>query len=153
MNLTDFRSKLLGTYHNQQQAYNNPAFWAHIYCKFEEVEDGDVLSSSWYAIESPDRPYRKSLLKMREEDNQIILTSINLLADTESCDVPFHFDNGTWFGENPRCEIPEKQMYVSTAVRFDGTNYFSRDAGYHLETNQFLWGKQPHEGFFHFIKV
>ncbi len=148
--LNDFSQKLIGTYHNQQQAYNNPVLWAHIYVSFEEQEDG-IFSKSWYAIESPDNPYRRSLLKLREEGNQIIVTSVNLLTNTESCDIPFEYIAGYWVGYNQNCIIPDRNQYISTSVRFDGHNYFSRDAGYDLETNQFLWGKQ--EGEFHFIRV
>ena len=148
--MNDFKQKLIGTYHNQQQAYNNPVLWAHIYVSFEEQDDG-IFSKSWYAIEHPDNPYRRSLLKLREENNQIIVTSINLVTNTESCEISFERIGEHWVGYNQKCIIPDRNQYISTSVRFDGTNYFSRDAGYDLGTNQFLWGKE--DGEFHFIKV
>jgi len=148
--MNHFRQLLLGTYHNQQQAYNNPVLWAHIYVSFEERGD-DIHSKSWYAIESPENPYRQSLLRLKEENNRIIVSSMNLMTNTESCDIPFRYLGHHWVGNNPRCIIPDRNQYISMSIRFDGVNYFSRDAGYDLETNQFLWGKE--EGEFHFIRV
>jgi len=147
--LNHFKHTLLGTYHNQQQAYSDPTLWAHIYLTFEERGD-DIYSKSWYAIESPKNPYRQNLLKLRQEDDQVIITSIDALTGVESHKIPFEYLEGYWVGYS-NCVILDRNQYISTFIRFNGENYFSRDAGYDLKTHQFLWGKEDDE--FHFLKV
>jgi hypothetical protein len=135
--LTDFKEKLIGLYHNRNQAYSHPQQWAHIYVEFKEIDNGDIHSKSWYAVEKPSNPYRETVLKIKESGKVIIV---------------FEKYGHYWIGENLRCVIPRKNIYVSTSLKFDGKNYFSRDAGYDLESNKFLWGKDVKDGHFHFIK-
>lgn len=150
--LNDFKEKLIGTYHNRNQAYSHPQQWAHIYVEFKETVDQKIYSKSWYAVEDPNKPYRDTLLKLKEEGKTIIVTPLNIITNVESCDIIFEKYGEYWIGENEKCIIPDKETYVSTSLKFDGKNYFSRDAGYDLKTNKFLWGKDKHEGHFHFIK-
>jgi hypothetical protein len=150
--LTDFKNKLLGIYHNRTQAFSYPQKWAYINVSFEEVCENEIRSDSWYFIKSRNEPYRSSLLKLKESGDQVIMTPINRITDTESCDIIFSYMDNYWVGENLKCIIPKKEIYVSTSLKFDGVNYFSRDAGYDLKTNKFLWGKKSEEGYFHFIK-
>ena len=150
--LSDFKEKLIGLYHNRNQAYSHPQQWAHIYVEFKEIDNGDIHSKSWYAVEKPSNPYRETVLKIKESGKVIIVTPINRQTNTESCDIVFEKYGHYWIGENLRCVIPRKNIYVSTSLKFDGKNYFSRDAGYDLESNKFLWGKDVKDGHFHFIK-
>lgn len=142
--LIDFKQKLLGLYHNRNQALSHPQQWAHIYVHFEENSDGNIHSKSWYATESPQKPYRQSVLILKEIDDKII-------ANTEDSNLEFTFSDGCWVAES-KSIIESKNMYVLTSIKFDGQNYFSRDGGYHLKNDRFLWGKEIHEGYFHFIK-
>ena len=151
--LTEFKEKLIGLYHNRNQAYSHPQQWAHIYVEFKEIDNGDIYSKSWYAVEGSDKPYRETVLKLREYDKNIIVTPINRQTNTESCDIVFEKYGEYWIGENLKCVIPTKNIYVSTSLKFDGKNYFSRDSGHDLKTDRFLWGKDKHEGHFHFIKT
>jgi hypothetical protein len=151
--LIDFKEKLIGLYHNRNQAYSHPQQWAHIYIEFKEYEDGSINSKSWYAVENPNKPYRDTLLKLKENGKTIIATPINKVTNTKSCDIIFEKYGEYWIGENEKCVIPDKDTYISTYIKFDGKNYFSRDAGYDLKTDRFLWGKNKHDGHFHFIKT
>lgn len=142
--LIDFKEKLIGLYHNQNQAFSHPQQWAHIYVQFEENSDGNIFSKSWYATENPKNPYRQSVLELTQLDDKIIAT-------TDGVDIEFIFSDGCWIAES-KSVIPSKNMYVLTSIKFDGQNYFSRDGGYHLKNDRFLWGKEIYEGYFHFIK-
>lgn len=142
--LSEFKQKLLGLYHNRNQAFSHPQQWAHIYVEFEENDEGNVISKSWYAVEGSENPYRKSVLKLKEVDNKIIVL-------VDEFEIEFNFLNDFWVGES-KCIIESKNSYVLTSVKFDGKNYFSRDGGYDLKNDRFLWGKDIHEGYFHFIK-
>lgn len=151
--IKEFKTKILGLYHNRNQAYTYPQLWAHIFIKFEETQNGDIFSKSWYAIENEDSPYKKTILKLKENNNKIIVTPYNADNNSKTCDIEFLYDGQYWIGENDHCQLTDKNVYISTSIKFDGVNYFSRDAGYNSQTNDFLWGKQKHEGMFHFIKM
>jgi hypothetical protein len=142
--LIDFKEKLLGLYHNRNQALSHPQQWAHIYVQFEENDDGNIISKSWYATESSQNPYRQSALELKELDDKIIAT-------IDGFDVEFILSDGYWIAESKRV-IPSKNMYVLTSIKFDGENYYSKDGGFHIKNDRFLWGKNLYEGHFHFIK-
>jgi len=150
--LLDFKSKLLGLYDNQTQAFTYPALWEQICILFEENEDGTLLSKSWYKVESSDNPYRSSVLELYASDDNVVMIPYNNITNTKSCEIVFEYKDNYWIGSNDRCLIPKRNEYVSTFIKFDGTNYFSRDAGYNLDTDQFVWGKSKQDGEFHFIK-
>jgi hypothetical protein len=150
--LFEFKQKLLGTYHNRTQAFSHPQQWAHIFVNFVETDDGNILTRSWYAVESFESPYRETLLKLSISNSNVIIAPINNITKVKSCDISFQNIDGVWFGENLKCIIPEKNMYVSTSIKFDGINYYSRDSGHNLKSNRIIWGKDIHEGYFHFIK-
>lgn len=150
--IEDFKTKLLGLYNNQRQAFNHPQHWANIFVDFVENSDGDIESKSWYVYEGSDKPYKKVLFKLKEVDDKVIVDVYQGNNLYKVSTVEFTFNDSFWFGENKRYELPNKGIYMSTTVKFDGTNYYSRDAGYRSDTNTFLWGKQEHEGMFHFIK-
>jgi hypothetical protein len=151
--IEDFKAKLIGNYSNQQQAFNNPRLWAHIYIRFEELPDGMLYSKSWYAIEGEEKPYRATTLELSVSGENVIMTPHNNLTNTKECKIVFEYVNDYWIGINDKWIISEKNVYISTFMKFDGINYYSRDAGYHLDSNQYLWGKTKQDGEFHFIKL
>ena len=151
--IEDFKAKLIGNYSNQQQAFNNQPLWAHIYIRFEELPDGMLYSKSWYAIEGEEKPYQATTLELSVSGENVIMTPYNNLTNTKECKIVFEYVNDYWIGINDKWIISEKNVYISTFMKFDGINYYSRDAGYHLDSNQYLWGKTKQDGEFHFIKL
>ena len=149
--IEDFKNKLLGIYHNRIQAYNYPRDWAYIFIEFTQLNNSNVLSKSWYAIEGYGNPYKEVVLSFYENDDSIIVKTWDK-NDNPLFDVEFNYLDGYWIGENDRCEMENKNHYISTSVKFDGKNYFSRDSGHDILTDEFLWGKRKSEGMFHFIK-
>ena len=150
--LMDFKSKLIGLYDNKSQAFSYPTIWAHVCVSFEENEDGKILSKSWYEAESPDKPYRYSILELCVSNDNVVMIPYNNITNTKSCEIIFEYKDDYWIGSNNKCVIPKRNEYVSTFIKFDGHNYFSRDAGYNLDTDEFVWGKSKQDGEFHFIK-
>ena len=149
--LIDFKDKILGLYHNRIQAYNYPRDWAHIFIEFTELEDNKLFSKSWYAIESSFNPYKEVILDLYENENKILVKTFDK-NNMALFGIEFNYIDGYWIGENERAEVGNKDIYLSTNVKFDGKNYFSRDSGHDINTGKFLWGKMKHEGMFHFIK-
>lgn len=151
--IEDFKVKLIGSYSNQQQAFNNPPLWAHINIKFEELPDGMLYSKSWYAIDGEEKPYRATTLELSVSGENIIMTPYNNLTNMKDCEIVFEYINNSWIGLNDKCIIFEKNVYISTFLKFDGINYYSRDSGYDLDTNEYLWGETKKYGEYHFIKL
>jgi hypothetical protein len=153
MNLIDdFKTKLIGLYNNQKQAFNYPQQWANIFTEFVENSDGSIYAKSWYVYEGSQNPYKETIIVPIQSDKKIIVDTFNYKTKENLFQIEFEYINNMWFGENKKGEIKEKNMYISTTIKFDGINYFSRDAGYSSETGEFLWGKKENEGMFHFIK-
>lgn len=142
--ILDFKKKLLGLYHNRNQAFSQPQQWAYIYIKFEENEDMTISSKSWYAVEGEEKSYRQSTLELKEINDSIIVL-------TDGFEIEFNFIDNYWIGESKLIN-ESKNSYILTSVKFDGKNYFSKDGGYSLKNDRFIWGKDKHEGHFHFIK-
>ena len=91
--LEDFKNKLIGTYHNQRQAFNNPSLWAHIYIKFDELDKENIDSKSWYAVGSKDKPYRSTNLKLSVSGDDVLMTPHNKLTNTKICEILFKYQN------------------------------------------------------------
>jgi len=151
--IEDFKVKLIGSYSNQEQAFNNPTLWAHIHIKFEELPDGMLYSKSWYDIDGEEKPYRATTLELSVSGENVIMTPYNNLTNMKDCEIVFEYVNNSWIGINDNCIISEKNSYISSFLKFDGINYYSRDAGYDIDSNEFLWGKTKQDGEFHFIKL
>jgi hypothetical protein len=149
--LKDFKQKILGLYHNRIQAYTYPRDWAHIFIEFSELDKNKLFSKSWYAIESSFDPYKEVILNLYELDHKVLVKTYDK-NNSPLFDIEFDYVDGYWIGENDRGEIVDKNIYISTNVKFDGKNYFSRDSGHDIATGEFLWGKMKNEGMFHFIK-
>jgi hypothetical protein len=84
--------------------------------------------------------------------SRLILRTFNRESEVKYCDLIFRYNDGWWESDISRCEIPEKNISLETYIKFNGTEYFSRDAAYSIETNEFLWGKKKEQGEFHFFK-
>lgn len=141
----DFIEKVVGTYNNREQAYCDPSRWAHIHVKFVINDDGLLYSKSWYNIKNENQPYKQSLYTLTQDGNFVVMSDKNIT-------MRFCFDGNWWTATEPRCEIPSKNIYISTTMKFNGHQYRSRDAIYDLDTDKFVRGKKPEEGEFIFVK-
>ena len=96
--IEDFKTKLIGDYSNQQQAFNNPPVfaWARIHIRFEELPDGMLYSKSWYDIEGETNPYRATTLELSVSGENIIMTPYNNLTNTKACEIVFEYVNNSW---------------------------------------------------------
>ncbi len=148
--LEEFKSKLIGSYDNKQQAFSNPPMWSYINIRFDELSDELIHFKSWYNMNSESDPYRNTKMKLSVSGENVILHSNNSL---ESYEITFEYKNNSWVGMNEKCIILERNVYVSTFMMFDGINYYSRDAGYDLDSNKYIWGKTEQDGEFHFVKL
>jgi hypothetical protein len=147
--IEDFIERLIGFYDNQEQAFYDPSRWAHIGVKFEL--DGELIrSKSWLLVDGEDNPYRQSYHRVYPEGEQVRMENYNQKTDERASDLLFVRDGDYWIADEARCEIPRKNIYVSTYVKFNGKEYYSRDAGYDLETGEYLWGKRDTDGEFIF---
>ena len=141
----DFIDKLVGTYNNRDQAYCDPSRWAHRHVKFVMNSEGLLYSKSWYNIKDQNQPYKQSLYTITQDGNFVLMSDKNIT-------MKFHWDGQWWTSFQPRCEIPSKNIYISTSMKFNGYQYRSRDAIYALDTGKFVRGKRPEEGEFIFVK-
>ena len=147
-----FKSDLIGTYNNQAQAFSDPSSWANICVRFTDDSSYSINSKSWYVVDGEDSPYKNSILKLSTMNDCVIMSTSIDNDNIKFADIIFEYKDNFWLGENLKCIIPNKNFYTSTSVKFDGINYYSRDAGYNLDTDKKIWGKSPEEGMFHFIK-
>ena len=150
--IEDFKTKLLGLYNNQRQAFNHPQHWANIFVDFVENSDGDIESKSWYVYEGSDKPYKKTVFRLESDSDKVIANLYDGTNLSKVGELVFEFIDNHWIGEDKNFLIPNKNIRIETIIKFDGLNYYSRDAGYQSDTNAFLWGKKEHGGMFHFIK-
>ena len=66
--LKRFVSLLCGEYSNQQQALDNPPFFAHIILRYrpiEHLQSGSILLEQTYAVD-PENPYRLRMIRAEE---------------------------------------------------------------------------------------
>jgi hypothetical protein len=94
--LIDFKEKLLGLYHNRNQAFSYPQLWAHIYVEFNEMDNGNIFSKSWYSTENKKNPYKKTILEVEENDNSIIVIPSNPDTRVQYCNIIFDYIDGYW---------------------------------------------------------
>tara|TARA_B100001778_G_scaffold126952_1_gene104475 strand:+ start:1093 stop:1686 length:594 start_codon:yes stop_codon:yes gene_type:complete len=70
----NFLSLLCGEYSNQQQALDNPPFFAHIFLRYrplEHLQPGSILLEQSYAVD-PKNPYRLRMIRAEEQSPGII---------------------------------------------------------------------------------
>jgi hypothetical protein len=148
--LKSFTDDLLGLYHNRFQAYSNPSDWAFICVKFY-IEDDVLKSKSWHNVDGEQSAYRIFSHTLSVSNESVIMTNYTKVEQHQTCNLIFNKD-GEWWKSSSDCMMQEKNMYIRTYITFNGKEYHSRDAGYDMITHQFLWGKQPSDGEFIFIK-
>lgn len=148
--MNDFISLLLGHYSNKDQAWSNPSKWSYVHILFELLPDGHIQSKSWYDYQSSQNPYRQSLHTVTEERGFILLNTHTKMNGV--CSMEFKKNDNVWSGICYDCPINDKE-YLTTEVKFDGMNYYSREGAYDMSTHLFLWGKKKSEPMFHFKRI
>ena len=142
-----------GKYENKKQAQTNPSLWPHIIIRNSLVEDGIVELKSWYKYKGESDPYGVFHLSYRyDEDGNCHTTSLNTITGEHACDWHWGFFDGWWWGEPSRDCVLNNSL-VKSHVRFNGTEYRSRDTGLDLVTKEFKWGKSEEEGEFMFTRI
>jgi hypothetical protein len=69
-----FLNLLCGEYSNQQQAIDNPPFFAHIFLRYRPIEHlkpGSILLEQSYAV-NPTNPYRLRMIRAEETSEGVI---------------------------------------------------------------------------------
>ena len=69
-----FLNLLCGEYSNQQQALDNPPFFAHIFLRYKAIEHlqpGSILLEQSYAV-NPKNPYRLRMIRAEETSTGVI---------------------------------------------------------------------------------
>tara|TARA_B100001564_G_C20308249_1_gene520127 strand:+ start:378 stop:641 length:264 start_codon:yes stop_codon:yes gene_type:complete len=69
-----FLNLLCGEYSNQQQAIDNPPFFAHIFLRYKPIEHlqpGSILLEQSYAV-NPTNPYRLRMIRAEETSEGVI---------------------------------------------------------------------------------
>lgn len=145
----DFIKKLLGFYDNQDQAFYSPTEWSHIGVKFE-LDDDWVKSKSWLLVNGEENPYRQSYHKVFACDSGIRMETYSHETNEKASDLIFKLVGDYWISDETVLEIPQKNIYIVTFIKFNGQEYHSRDAGYDLQTGNHLWGKRDIDGEFIF---
>ncbi|QNJ05239.1 putative phycobilin:phycocyanin lyase [Synechococcus sp. MEDNS5] len=73
-NVRRFLNLLCGEYSNQQQAFDNPPFYAHIFLRYRplpQLTPGSILLEQTYAV-APDTPYRLRMIRAEEQPSGAI---------------------------------------------------------------------------------
>lgn len=121
--LKRFVSLLCGEYSNQQQAFDNPPLFAHIFLRYrpiEHFEPGSILLEQTYAVD-PNNPYRLRMIRAEEIKPGIIKLWNHIFHD------PKRFSKATT-DLNTRRQIQEADLFA-----LDQSHYqvIEQEDGYH----------------------
>ena len=126
--LKQFLDQLCGEFSNQQQALDNPPFFAHIFIRYrpiEHLQPGSILIDQSYAID-PKNPYRLRVIKAEKLESGIIKLWNHTFRD------PRRFTEAT-FNRIRRQESNESDLICLEQCHYQGTE---RDDGYHGELEE-----------------
>lgn len=142
---------LLGHYSNKIQAQSNPTEFAYANVKYSRQGD-KVELKQWYQHEGEKKPYLRMLLEYEESYNYLRMWGKNLYTGRNTCPQVFRFTGKWWEGGTEGSCIVDGMKFVTT-IRFNGSQYQSRDSGYSVETGEHVFGKHHDKGFFLFERV
>lgn len=132
---------------------SNPAKWPQIDIRITKIGKGLLESKSWYKYRSEKNPYKHSQHVWEyTSENTVVFITKDLLFDKETCPYIWTWD-GQWWNGTTHGECIHDTVRVESKARFNGQEYRSLDTGYDIETNSFLWGKDPAEGEFMFVRI
>ena len=143
-----------GYFDNQKQAFTRPQDFALIFVNHSHIDTDTFKVTQQYNCE--DHPYRSNIVRVFEENQNIILKNFKEdgLTYLKGCDTIFEFDGVEFHGKNVcnECYIHrgEKETYLVTEIHL-GINYYKViDMGFDVKTNEHIWGS--FNGFFEFDK-
>ena len=118
-----FLTLLCGEYSNQQQAFDNPPLYAHIFLRYrplEHLQPGSILLEQSYAVD-PKNPYRLRMIRAEEQSKGTIKLWNHTFRD------PARFATAT-FDPHQRLEIREDDL-----ICLDQCHYqvLEQSDGYH----------------------
>ena len=118
-----FISLLCGEYSNQQQAFENPPLYAHIFLRYrplEHMQPGSILLEQSYAVD-PNNPYRLRVIRAEEQAPRKIKLWNHTLLDQ-------NLFTGATFDPKKRREIHESDL-----ISLDQCHYqvVEKPDGYH----------------------
>ena len=123
--LQRFLSLLCGEYSNQQQAFENPPFFAHILLRYrpiEHLQPGSLLLEQTYAVD-PKNPYRLRMIRAEELETGAIKLWNHSFRE------PARFANAT-LDRRRRQEISTDDLTVLEQCHYQ---VIEREDGYHGE--------------------
>ena len=120
-----FLQSLCGEYSNQQQAFENPPLFAHIFLRYKPIEHlqrGSILLEQTYAVD-PKHPYRLRVIRAEEVTSGVIKLWNHTFKNPEV------FSSAT-FDDERRKAIKEEDL-----ILLDHCDYQVRqlDDGFHGE--------------------
>jgi hypothetical protein len=151
--MNSFEELIQGHYRNQRQAMSNPAKWPQIDIRIISIGYGLLESKSWYKYKGEKNPYKHSQHSWEyTSENTVVFTTKDLLKEKEVCPYIWTWD-GEWWNGTTNGDCIHGNARVESKARFNGQEYRSLDTGFDIETNHFLWGKDPSEGEFQFVRI
>ena len=165
--ISDFKSILLGTFDNKNQAYSNPSLFAHIRLTHKEIDSRFVYGEQSYTYQL-DKPYRQFVLELLEESDSIRVVNYEVLNkakylgfnnldkfdDSEirknsGCDLVFKsYHPNVFTGGTVGCNCIVKNSYLESRVVVSPSQYVVIDKGFCVESHTQLWGSEHGEFIF-----
>jgi hypothetical protein len=145
-------SNIVGNYINTRQAFESPAHWAHIRVEIEDLGNNKLQSRSYYYYEwEISGPYYRCT---NHEYQQITPTQV--VFDNYDLDwnklFTFEFDwDGEFWVSNAKDNCIINGTRVVSHLKFSQDLLLSQEAGYDVETDKLIWGREG--GVFKFNKI
>jgi len=170
-----FKSLLVGTFDNKNQAYSNPTMYAHIRVTHVDINDGLFYGEQAYTYEL-NKPYRQFVLEPVQDGSFIKVINYEIknkskylgyknldeitrddLIKKDGCELLFHepgvkniFNGGT-IGCDCIVSRGGKDTYLESRVTLTVSQYVVIDRGFCVKNHTREWGSE--HGPFYFDKI
>lgn len=145
-------SEIVGNYINTRQAFESPAHWAHIRVEIESLEDNKMQSRSYYYYEwEIGGPYYRCTNHTYQQISETKVIFDNYDLDwNKLCTFEFNWDGEFWASDaKNNCII--NGVRVVSDLKFSKDLLLSKEAGFNIETNKLVWGRE--NGIFRFNRI
>lgn len=145
-------SNIVGKYINTRQAFESPAHWAHIVVEIEDLGDNKMVSRStyYYEYEGGGAPYRCTNHKYQQISDTKVLFDNYDQDWTKLCTFEFNWDGEFWASDaKDNCII--NGVRVVSDLKFSKDLLLSKEAGFDVDTNKLIWGRE--NGIFRFNRI